>query len=225
MALFFLTLFTGCEQSPCVTEFPGEPVAEAPFDFITIHDDIHVVLTNTLPHTFQVNADIFYLRDTNMLIFHHNPDCISRRQYEDPTLFISYHQLQAIFQYSSGDISSPDTIITPFLALHNVRGRGRTTLKVNAAYLAVLNYAQGSVEISGRSIRADIIHELNNGIFFGKEFIVNHINIKHRGTNSIYIHPLESLSGTIYYGDVILENMPDSISVDIMDKRGELIYP
>ena len=54
-----------------------------------------------------------------------------------------------------------------------------------------------------------------DGRFEGQDLIANHVDVFHRGSNDMIVHPIESLSGELRgTGDLISVNQPTSINVE-----------
>ena len=64
-----------------------------------------------------------------------------------------------------------------------------------------------------------------HGRFEGENFIVKNINVFHRGSNDMIVHPTESITGKMYStGDIVLKNVPPIVDVEQL-YHGSVIYP
>ena len=92
---------------------------------------------------------------------------------------------------------------------------GDFKLSVSTNTLSVVSNNISSFYIDGVTEELFVGFYSGTGRFEGQDLIANHIDIFHRGSNDIIVHPIESLSGELRgTGDLISVNQPTSINVE-----------
>jgi disulfide oxidoreductase YuzD len=63
-----------------------------------------------------------------------------------------------------------------------------------------------------------------NGRFYGQNLQSENIKVYHRGSNDMFVYPVQKIEGTIFAtGNVILQNVPPLVNVDEV-YTGRVIY-
>ena len=63
-----------------------------------------------------------------------------------------------------------------------------------------------------------------DGRFYGENLQVEHIKVYQRGSNDMFVYPIQKIEGTIFAtGNVVLKNVPPVVDVEEVF-RGRLIY-
>ena len=92
---------------------------------------------------------------------------------------------------------------------------GDFKLSVSTNTLSVVSNNISSFYFIGQTNNLIIRFPSGDGRFEGQDLIANHIDIFHRGSNDIIVHPIESLSGELRgTGDLIMVNQPSIVSVE-----------
>jgi len=105
-------------------------------------------------------------------------------------------------------------------------GTGDFYLTVDNQILTVDNNDVGRYFITGTTSTLNVHFWENGGIFHGENLMANTINFYHRGSNDLFIHPVNYLTGDIYnVGDVNCYSRPPIENVHVTEHyRGRLIY-
>jgi hypothetical protein len=84
----------------------------------------------------------------------------------------------------------------------------------------------GRYFITGNTETLNVFFWENGGIFHGENLYANTVNFYHRGSNDLFIRPINFLNGNIYnVGDVNCYSRPPQENVNVTEHyRGRLIY-
>ena len=86
-----------------------------------------------------------------------------------------------------------------------------------------LNGKRGT-DHKNKCILLHIFFSWGNGIFYGESLVANTITFYHRGSNDIFLFPINSITGNIYAtGNVVLKNNPIDFPNVIQHFTGRLI--
>uniref|UniRef100_UPI004048F22E GIN domain-containing protein n=1 Tax=Flavobacterium sp. TaxID=239 RepID=UPI004048F22E len=103
-------------------------------------------------------------------------------------------------------------------------GTGDFYLNVDNSQLVVESNNVSNFYINGHSDEMLLNFYFGNGRFYGDELEAENIKIFQRGSNDMFVYPIQKIEGTIYAtGNVILKNIPPIIDVEEVF-RGRLIY-
>ena len=150
----------------------------------------------------------------NMLVVKDNSTCNIARDYGLTTVYVTAPNITEIHSKTDQDIRSDGVLNYSDLKLISIdlsdgAGTGDFRLSLNTINLYVESNNVSNFYLTGQSQNLHVFFSWGNGIFYGENLIVNIITIYHRGSNNIFLFPINSIEGNIYAtGNVVLKNNP-----------------
>lgn len=150
----------------------------------------------------------------NMLVVKDNSTCNIARDYGLTTVYVTAPNITEIHSKTDQDIRSDGVLNYSDLKLISIdlsdgAGTGDFRLSLNTIHLYVESNNVSNFYLTGQSQNLHVFFSWGNGIFYGENLIVNIITIYHRGSNNIFLFPINSIEGNIYAtGNVVLKNNP-----------------
>jgi hypothetical protein len=150
----------------------------------------------------------------NMLVVKDNSTCNIARDYGLTTVYVTAPNITEIHSKTDQDIRSDGVLNYSDLKLISIdlsdgAGTGDFRLSLNTINLYVESNNVSNFYLSGQSQNLHVFFSWGNGIFYGENLIVNIITFYHRGSNNIFLFPINSIEGNIYAtGNVVLKNNP-----------------
>jgi hypothetical protein len=103
-------------------------------------------------------------------------------------------------------------------------GTGDFHIKVDNSQLVVENNNVSNFYITGHCNEMLLNFYFGNGRFYGQNLQSDNIKVYHRGSNDMFVYPVQKIEGTIFAtGNVILQNVPPLVNVDEV-YTGRVIY-
>ena len=122
-----------------------------------------------------------------------------------------------------GSVSSLDTLSFDHLSITSRDSPSDIILVVNGTKLSISSNNVSNFDLSGYLEELDVGFYYGDGILYAHDLNTRQINIDHRGTNSMHLHPGESLTGTMQgAGNTIIYYKPLERDVNIIG-TGKLI--
>lgn len=237
-----LLMFTHCEKpSDCVKSsgpLKSKFYTGLTFTKLVVHQGVGVVITEGTVYSVEVRTgenlvnDIEVKQSGESLILSDNTSCNWVRDYGETMVYITAPNLTGIYSKTGQDIVSNGVLTYPNLHLtlldssdgFSGTGTGDIRLEVNNQSVFVENNEVGRFYISGSTHNLTIGFYENGGVFHGENLYADAISFYHRGSNDLYLHPVNSLDGDIYnLGDVNCYSRPSSVTVR-EHYRGRLVY-
>lgn len=174
----------------------------------------------------------------NMLVIKDNSSCNIARDYGQTTVYITIPdgtilplvQELELHCKTEQKIASDGILHSPIIRLFSLGddGDGAGTsdfdIKVENAQLVIESNNVSNFYINGHSEEMLLNFYFGNGRFYGKDFHVENVKVYHRGSNDMFVYPIQKIEGIINAtGNVVLENVPPIIDVEEVF-RGRLIY-
>ncbi len=248
MRVFFITivvffLFANCEKpSDCIKS--SGPITSIvyqgiTFDKILVRKRIAVVITQGEVYKVEVQAgenlinDIDVYVDNNTLILEDKTTCNWVREFGKTIVYITTPTLTEITCKTEQSISSNGILSFPNLHLFSLNsfdnsgiGTGDFILNLDCENLVVENNDVSRYFLKGKIKQLNVNFYEGDGIFHGEEVLANTIYIYHRGSNDMFLNPLQSISGDIYnVGNVFCYSKPSEENTHVTQHyRGKLIY-
>ena len=150
----------------------------------------------------------------NTLVVKDNSTCNIARDYGLTTVYVTAPNITEIHSKTDQDIRSDGVLNYSDLKLISIdlsdgAGTGDFRLSLNTINLYVESNNVSNFYLTGQSQNLHVFFSWGNGIFYGENLIVNIITIYHRGSNNIFLFPINSIEGNIYAtGNVVLKNNP-----------------
>lgn len=229
----FLVLFYTCDKenvSDCI-QTEGEIIQKEyivnSFEKILVNRDVELIISSGLEYKVIVETGANLLNDVTIevvgdeLILSDNNTCNYVREYGITKVFVTAPNLTEIRSSTQYDISSIGTLNFDRLKLLSENQNapdsftvGDFRLTVNSNLLSIVSNNISSFYINGN------VEELNIGFFAGTSrfeganLISNSVDVFHRGSNDITVHPVEALSGELRgTGNLITVN--EAVLIDV----------
>ena len=219
--LLLLTLLFSCEKPSECIESTGEIVTrEVPvsaFTRLEVYRGIAVQITEGASYSLQIKSgeNIIKLKD--------NTSCNWLREYGQTTIYITAPNIEEIYSKTERDISSNGALTYPNLTLialdtngDGIEGAGTNDfhLEINNTKLVINSNNVARFFITGSTNQAEFFFWAGDSRINAENFTAQHLYVFHRGSNDMYVKPIQSISGKIVStGNVVLKNNPPSINV------------
>jgi len=243
--IFILTTFflvISCSKPSDCIESTGAIITKefevTSFNRIDVNKGIKLVITQGNEFKVIVETGENLMGDITVevvdgsLILKDNTTCNWVREYGHTTVFVTTPALDYldINSRTERDIVSNGVLTYPILRLIAIdlsEGAGTNDfhIQVNNYQTVIENNNVSRYFISGQSDEMYLNFYDGHGRFEGENFIVKNINVFHRGSNDMIVHPTESITGKMYStGDIVLKNVPLIVDVEQL-YQGSVIYP
>ena len=239
--VYMLLLVTSCDSGDLGLCFDdSETVAERIvevgfFDKIIVRDNIQMILAEG-PQSIRIvttksiiDAVEVTVSDGVLTLIDENR-CDLLEASEPTLVYVSAPDIRRIRNASQYEVSSEGVLSYESLVLvsdENENSKYRIAdfrLDLDVGGLEVVSNNFSNFFISGTAERALIGFYGGAGRFEGAAFFVDELNVFHRGSNVMIVHPLNSIRGKIVSnGDIISKNRPEVIEVEEL-YTGKLIF-
>lgn len=246
--ILFLIVTTSCGISEDCFKGNGNRITQTfsldNFTKIKVYDGVGLVIKEGPNYEIKIETsdniidDIEVKRTDQMLIIKDNSTCNLARDYgqtkvyvtvPDGTVFPLIQELE-IHSKTEQRIESLGTLHSPIIRLFSIgddgdgAGTGDFYITVDNLQFVVENNNVSNFYITGHSNEMLLNFYFGNGRFYGKDLYVELIKVYHRGSNDMFVYPVQKIEGIINAtGNVVLENVPPIIDVEEVF-RGRLIY-
>lgn len=242
--IFTILLFITCEKpSDCIKS--SGPIKSKVFTGLTfskllVNKRINVVLIEGPEHKVEVQTgenlinDIEVTVEGDLLKLSDNTTCNWVRDYGNTIVYVTAPNITKINSKTEQTISSQGVLHYPNLnILSNSSddgyagvGTGDYYLTVDNETITIENNDVGRFFITGNTNNLYVLFYENGGIFHGENLYANSVFFYHRGSNDLFIRPVNSLRGDIYnVGDVNCYSRPPQENVNVVEHyQGRLIY-
>ncbi len=211
------------------------PVAD--FDRILVNRDIELIVKQGANYEVIVETGTNLVDDIEVsvvgdqLILTDNNTCNFVRDYGVTKVFVTTPTLTEIRCSTQFEISSDGILAFDELRLVSENFNfpdsfpiGDFKLQLDVEEFNVISNNISFFYITGEAENANINFSSGNGRFEGENFVVQNINVFHRGSNDMVVNPQQSLTGTILStGNVISVNQPTVVDVQV-EFNGQLIF-
>jgi len=198
------------------------------FQKILVNRDVELIISQGENYRVIVETGSNLLNDIEVRVFGNelqltdNNTCNFVRDYGVTKVYVTTPNLTEIRSSTQFDISSDGILSFDNLKLISEDFNysesftvGDFKLSVSTNTLSVVSNNISSFYIDGVTEELFVGFYSGTGRFEGQDLIANHIDIFHRGSNDIIVHPIESLSGELRgTGDLIMVNQPSIVSVE-----------
>lgn len=203
-----------------------QEVAVMPFDRILVNEGIEMVISEGIDHEVVIATGENLLNEIEVtvvdgeLILSNANGCNFFRDYAPATLYVTAPDITEIRSSTTFDIRSEGVLTYPQLHIRSedyfgdYQNIGDFYLTVNNVAFSVTFNNLSNCFISGATNSLNINFAAGNSRFEGTDFIASEVNIFHRSSNDIIIHPTDILEGDIYStGNIISVNEPPVVNV------------
>lgn len=230
----FLIIFCACDTEDASNCFQteGELITQefvvTEFQKILVNRDVELIISQGDNYHVIVETGSNLLNDIEVavvneeLVLTDNNTCNYFRDYGVTKVFVTTPNLTEIrsstqFDISSGGILSFDSlklISEDFNSPESFRV-GDFKLSVSTNTLSVVSNNISSFYLIGQTNNLTISFPSGDGRFEGENLIANYVDVFHRGSNDMIVHPIETLSGELRgTGDLISVKQPTSVNVE-----------
>jgi hypothetical protein len=244
LLISIVLLFTHCEKPYDCIKSSGSIKSKVfeglTFTKLLVNKRIGVVITEGPDYFVEVKTGENLINDIevtvtgDLLTLTDNTSCNWVRDYGETVVYITAPNIIQINSKTEQNISSNGILHYSNLHIFSTNeidgfsgsGTGDYYLTVDNESLIVENNELGRYFITGNTDNLQVSFWENGGVFHGENLYANSINLFHRGSNDLFIHPLTFLTGDIYnVGDVNCYSRPPQENVNVTEHyRGRLIY-
>lgn len=208
-----------------------------PFDRILVNENIELILLQGSEHKLKIESgehlipDVNYTIDNNgFLTLNDNNQCNWVRNYTPTKIFVTTPNLKEIRSNTQYTIKSEGILGFPNLKLisenfnEDNMSSGDFNLRVQSESISVISNNISQFFISGSTDTLFVGFYSGTTAFFGANLLTQDVEISHRSSHDIIVHPVQSLSGVLRStGNLISVNEPPNIDVSEL-YTGSLIF-
>lgn len=242
-----LFIITSCGISEDCFKGNGNRVTQSfpleNFTKIKVYDGVGLIVNEGQNYEVKVetsdniidNLDV--RMDGDMLVVKDNSTCNIARDYGQTVVYVTVPDgttnplIQELELHSKTEqkIQSEGILHSTIVRLFSIdlsdgAGTGDFYINVDNSQLVVESNNVSNYYISGHSQNMLLNFYFGNGRFYGKNLQVENITVYHRGSNDMFVYPVQKIDGAIFAtGNIILENVPPIVDVEEVF-RGRLIY-
>ena len=232
LSLCVLLLFIGCEKPGDCVKSSGQMTSKAydglSFSKILVNKGIGAVIKQGDTCKVEVKAGQNLINDIEvkvvdgMLTITDNTTCNWTREYGETVIYITAPNITDIFSKTEQNIISDGILGFPNLRIAAMDtydgqpgvGTGNYIMTLETQNLNVQDNNVGAFYLTGHAQKMAINFYESGGILHGENLLANTIEIYHRGTNDMVVHPLDTMRGGIYNtGNVYSINHPPVVQV------------
>lgn len=240
--LLLAALLAGCnsENAGDCFQVSGDTVQQQvevpPFTRILVNEGIEMVLREGIEHEVIIETGKNLLNEIQakvtdgQLILSNTNGCTVFRDYAPAILYVTAPDITEIRSSTQFTIRSQGTLTYPQLHVYSedyngeYLNTGDVYLTVDNNHLQVTFNNLSNCYVSGATNNLTIVFAAGNSRFEGATLTAARVNIFHRSSNDIIIHPVNELTGEIRStGNIIAVHEPPVIEVTEYYK-GKLIF-
>ena len=234
-----IVFFSACENpTDCLMKtgaMTSKIVEVAAFSKIEVHTGIALVVTQgDIPFINVVSGenlinDIEVSVQNGKLILRDKTTCNWVRDYGQTTVYVTAPNITELISKTEQTISSGNTLTYPELKLaandlSNGAGTGDFNLVIDNDVLEIDTNNIAGFYLSGETVNLIVGFFEGNGILQAQNLISYSVFLFHRGSNDLYVHPTNDISGNIYStGNVYCSPQPPIVNVE-RHYKGKLIF-
>jgi hypothetical protein len=159
-------------------------------------------------------------KEGDLVIFKDNSTCNWTRDYKAATVYVTAPNIEEIYSQTEQNIYTDGEVTFPIFRLYAIdlnegAGSGDFYVKVNNGQLVIESNNVSNFYITGNTNEFLPNLYFGDGRIYAENLEAKKVKVFHRGSNDIFLKPIEEISGTIYNsGNVILKNNPPIINVN-----------
>ncbi|MFV8226163.1 head GIN domain-containing protein [Christiangramia aquimixticola] len=244
MIFFGLLVILGCNSEDAGNCFQTEgdlveiQVEVEPFSKIEVFERINLVITQGDQQKVMIQTGKNLLNEIKaevkdgMLILKNENSCNLFRDYNTTSVHVTVTNLDYLRNSGNLAIKSNGILVLDNLWLVSenqakdpeVRTNGDFDLELKVKILRITSDNYSHFFLKGEAEKLDAFFAAGEGRLEGRDLMVQHCDLFHRGTNKLIVNPQQSLKGDIFsYGDIISVNRPPVVDVKEHFK-GRLIF-
>ena len=242
--LFLLVfIFNSCEKpSDCIESSGKTVVNEIPviaFNKIKVYRGIEVIITDGPEYKVEIEAgenfinEIKVTQNGDQLILKEESSCNWIRDYGKTKIYITTPTLNEIYSKTDRKISSNGILTYADLSILSLdkdadgesgAGTGDFYIQVANNSLSIHNNNVSRFYLSGTTNLANLNFYFGDGRIEAKNLIAQQITIFHRGSNDMFVTPIQSIEGVLNStGNLLLTTTPPIVNVQEL-YNGRVIY-
>ena len=244
----FLILVTSCGISEDCFKGNGNQITQTfpleNFSKIKVYDGVGLVVKEGPNYEVKIKTsdniidDLEVRLDGDMLVVKDNSSCNIARDYGQTTVYVTIPDgtiLPLIPELelhckTEQKIQSDGVLHSPIIRLFSSgddgdgAGTGDFHINLDNGQFVVESNNVSNFYINGHCEEMLLNFYFGNGRFFGEELHAEKIKLFHRGSNDMFVYPIQKIEGIINAtGNVVLENVPPIVDVEEVF-RGRVIY-
>ena len=248
VTLCCLILVTSCGISEDCFKGNGNQITQTftleNFSKIKVYDGVGLVVKEGPNYEVKIKTsdniidNLEVKLEGNMLVIKDNSTCNIARDYGQTTVYITIPdgtilplvQELELHCKTEQKIQSDGILHSPIIRLFSIGddGDGAGTadfhITVDNGQLVVESNNVSNFYISGHCTEMLLNFYFGDGRFYGENLQVENIKVYQRGSNDMFVYPIQKIEGTIFAtGNVVLKNVPPIVNVDEV-YRGRVIY-
>jgi len=240
--LIFISLGCDSEEAPICIKTSGEIISEEftvdAFEEIMVYERIKLFIEQGDEYKVKIETgenlkeNVFAEVVNNRLELKNENSCNLFRDYEITKIYVTTPTLNWLQNSSGSAIESIGPLYFPELWLRsfnqerdpNIHTNGDFILDLEVEDLRITNDNISNYFLTGNAENVNLFFANGDGRLEAANFIVQHYDILHRGTNKLIINPQQSLKGDIFgFGDIISKNRPPEVNIE-EHYTGRLIF-
>lgn len=240
-SIIFLVLSCAKDNAPNCIQIAGDLTTIEhnidPFDRILANENIELLLLQGSEYHLKIESgehlisDINYTIDNSgLLTLNDNNQCNWVRNYVPTKIFVTTPNLKEIRSNTQYTIKSEGILTFPNLKLISENfnqdniSSGDFNLHVHNESVSVISNNISQFFISGSTDTLFVGFYSGTTAFFGANLLAQDVEIFHRSSHDITVHPVQSLSGVLRStGNLISVNEPPNVDVSVL-YTGSLIF-
>jgi len=243
LALGVLLFFAQCEKpKDCIKStgpLKSKIVSNLSFDKIIVNKGIALVITQGPEYKVEIVSGENLINDIEVKVLNRtlsledNTSCNWVRNYGQTTVYVTAPNLTDIYSKTELNITATGTLLFPYLHLVSMDqtdgykgvGTGDFILDIHNQKILIENNDVSRYFITGTTQNLDVNFYEYGGFFIGQDLLATDITIYHRGSNDMFLHPINSLTGGIYnIGNVYCNSRPTRDPAVVQPYRGKLFF-
>jgi hypothetical protein len=243
VVLLVLVLMACEKPSDCVQSTGALVVKDIPvtaFTKIKVYRGIEVVITDGPEYKVQIEAGANFIdnvevqQNGNQLIFKDEVSCNWVRAYGTTRILVTTPTLEEIYSKTERNISSNGVLTYPNLTVTSFdkdadgeagAGTGDFTLTLSNDLITINNNNVSRFYLSGQTNTAKFNFYFGDGRIEAQNLVAQNIEVFHRGTNDMIVHPVQKITGVLNStGNLILNTVPTLVDVQELF-MGHIVYP
>jgi hypothetical protein len=238
-------MFNACEKpSDCVESSGATVLKEIPvsaFKKIKVYRGIEVIITQGPEYKVEIEAGKNFIdnvevqQNGDQLIFKDEVSCNWVRTYGNTKIHVTTPTLEEIYSKTDRNISSDGVLTFSDLSILSLdkdadgeagAGSGDFILNIDNDHLTIQNNNVSRYYLSGQTDLATFKFYFGDGRIEAQNLIAQNIEVFHRGSNDMIVHPVQSVFGVMNStGNLILTNLPlQPITITPLF-TGHIVYP
>jgi hypothetical protein len=241
--IFVLLLLLGCEKpGDCIKStgpMRSRNYSGLVFSKLLVNKGIAVVIRQGAEYGVEVRAGENLINDIkvtvvgDLLELTDDTSCNWTREYGETIVYITTPNLTDIYCKTEKAIASDGILHFPSLRLVSMDtfdgydgvGTGDFILQLDTDVLTVESNNVSGFFLVGHTGSMLVNYYESGGVLHGENLIAQDVEVFHRGTNNVILHPIHSIKGGIFNtGNVVCYNRPE-LPEEVMEYyRGRLIF-